>query len=280
MNYNDIPAEYLQAAGAIIVGMTIMTEGGVTPLGYNAQTRHQGPYNPHNIEYYCGGSSGESAVAVASGVIPMSVDWDCGGSIRIPAVMSGVLGLAPTFGRNPFERSNSATNIKAGPLASYMDDITLSYLILGQIYNATATNTIPTTTGGPRRRRKVFSNDLFGEAYLPPPHLTGVNTIIQAVSELSDKNNSYNYTKDTPSTTQLLKGIWLGIFWEHFQHTNPLIYHKCLEVVNFLQSPAIGATIVNITIPFLRELQLSHEIKIMSEFGLAWETKIPTLRLS
>ena len=41
--------------------------------------------------------------------------------------------------------------------------------------------------------------------------------------------------------------------------------------MEFLQSPFIGATIVNITIPYLKEIHLSHGIKILSEFGLVWE---------
>jgi len=280
-NFDDIPAEYLQAAGAIVVGLTIMTEGGVTPLGYNAHARHNGPYNPHHTDYYCGGSSGGSAVAVAAGVTPMSVGWDGGGSIRIPAAMSGVIGLAPTFGRIPFERSNAATNIKAGPLASCMEDIALSYLLLGQVYNTTAQTTTLSDQGRgghpqqrQRRRKKVFYNDLFGEAYLPPPHLTGVNNIIDAIASLtSSQATTASSSQVTPTTVPVLKGIRLGIFWDHFQHTDPLIYQHCLDVVEFLQSPSIGATIVNITIPFLREIQMSHGIKIMSEFGLSWETK-------
>eukprot|EP00751_Fragilariopsis_kerguelensis_P022516 CAMPEP_0170895818 /NCGR_PEP_ID=MMETSP0734-20130129/44313_1 /TAXON_ID=186038 /ORGANISM="Fragilariopsis kerguelensis, Strain L26-C5" /LENGTH=655 /DNA_ID=CAMNT_0011287717 /DNA_START=260 /DNA_END=2222 /DNA_ORIENTATION=- len=275
-NFDDIPAEYLQAAGAIVVGLTIMTEGGVTPLGYNAHARHNGPYNPHHTDYYCGGSSGGSAVAVAAGVTPMSVGWDGGGSIRIPAAMSGVIGLAPTFGRIPFERSNTATNIKAGPLASCMEDIALSYLLLGQVYITNAQTVTPqTSTGGQRRRKKVFYNDLFGEAYLPPPHLIGVNNIIDSIASLksSQATVSASSSQVTPTTVPVLKGIRLGIFWDHFQHTDPLIYQHCLDVVEFLQSPSIGATIVNITIPFLREIQMSHGIKIMSEFGLSWETK-------
>jgi Asp-tRNA(Asn)/Glu-tRNA(Gln) amidotransferase A subunit family amidase len=91
----------LRAAGAIILGGTIMTEGGVTPLGWSAH--FQGPYNVYNFDRYCGGSSSGSAVAVSSGLVPAAIGFDGGGSIRIPASMSGVHGLGVTFGRVPFD---------------------------------------------------------------------------------------------------------------------------------------------------------------------------------
>lgn len=57
-----------RAAGAIILGVTIMTEGGTSPLGYNAH--FQGPSNPYSPhKHYSGGSSSGSAVAVATGLV-------------------------------------------------------------------------------------------------------------------------------------------------------------------------------------------------------------------
>ena len=268
-----------------------MTEGGVTPLGYNAHKIHDGPFNPYSpTKHYCGGSSGGSAVAVSTGLTVMSVGWDGGGSIRIPSAMSGVIGLAPTFGRISFEKSNMSTNIKAGPICSSMIDIALSYLLLGQVYNTTSTTSTTSTTTGRqqdgrrqqrrRRRKKVFYNELFGEAYLPPPHLTGVFVPPSSSSSSSSSSNENKNENDKTLVSSrnqnqkqkpLLDGIRLGIFWDHFQHTEKEVYEKCLQVVEFLQSPFIGATIVNITIPYLKEIHLSHGIKILSEFGLVWE---------
>lgn len=51
----------LREAGAIILGMTIMVEGGVSPLGYNSHWK--GPVSPYSMDRYSGGSSGGSAVA-------------------------------------------------------------------------------------------------------------------------------------------------------------------------------------------------------------------------
>lgn len=89
----------LRAAGAVIIGQTPMTEFGLSPLGGNQHRRM--PRNPHDRTRLAGGSSTGSAVAVATGITPVSLGCDGGGSIRIPAALCGVFGLKPTFGRIP-----------------------------------------------------------------------------------------------------------------------------------------------------------------------------------
>jgi aspartyl-tRNA(Asn)/glutamyl-tRNA(Gln) amidotransferase subunit A len=96
----DAPAvARLRAAGAVIIGQTPMTEFGLSPLGGNPHRRM--PRNPHDRTRLAGGSSTGSAVAVSTGVTPLSLGCDGGGSIRIPAALCGVFGLKPTFGRIP-----------------------------------------------------------------------------------------------------------------------------------------------------------------------------------
>jgi Asp-tRNA(Asn)/Glu-tRNA(Gln) amidotransferase A subunit family amidase len=87
----------LRAAGAVVLGTTMMTEYGMTPLGFNP--KRVMPRNPHAQGHVAGGSSTGSSVAVATGVVPFAFGGDGGGSIRIPSALCGVFGIKPTWGR-------------------------------------------------------------------------------------------------------------------------------------------------------------------------------------
>jgi aspartyl-tRNA(Asn)/glutamyl-tRNA(Gln) amidotransferase subunit A len=94
---DDAPVvERLKRAGAIILGKTNTPE-----FGHKAITDNLlfGPTrNPWNLEYTPGGSSGGAAAAVATGLGPLAVGTDAGGSIRIPASCCAIFGLKPTLG--------------------------------------------------------------------------------------------------------------------------------------------------------------------------------------
>jgi amidase len=87
----------LREAGAIVVGKTAMPEFGAFP--YTESIAHGHTRNPWRTSFSPGGSSGGSAVAVASGMVPVAMGGDGGGSIRIPAACCGLFGLKPQRGR-------------------------------------------------------------------------------------------------------------------------------------------------------------------------------------
>jgi aspartyl-tRNA(Asn)/glutamyl-tRNA(Gln) amidotransferase subunit A len=96
---DDVVVERLRAAGAVVIGKTNTSEFGYGAFGHNAlfaTTR-----NPWNRALTSGGSSAGSAVAVATGMVPLALGSDGGGSVRIPASLCGIFGIKPSWGRVP-----------------------------------------------------------------------------------------------------------------------------------------------------------------------------------
>lgn len=89
----------LREAGAVIVGKTNSPEFGMN--GTTEPTLHGPTRNPHDLTRSPGGSSGGASAAVAAGMVPAAHASDGGGSIRIPAAMTGLIGLKPSRGRVP-----------------------------------------------------------------------------------------------------------------------------------------------------------------------------------
>lgn len=87
----------LRAAGAVVVGKTLMPEFGSYP--YTESAAHGYTRNPRRTGFTPGGSSGGTAAAVASGMVPIGLGGDAGGSIRVPAAFCGLFGLKPQRGR-------------------------------------------------------------------------------------------------------------------------------------------------------------------------------------
>lgn len=87
------------ASGLIIVGKSNTSELGLMP---STEPRAFGPTrNPYDPSLTAGGSSGGTAAAVAARMVPFGDGSDGGGSIRVPAAMTGLFGLKPSRGRVP-----------------------------------------------------------------------------------------------------------------------------------------------------------------------------------
>ena len=120
----------LRAAGALLVGKTNMHEIGINPNGANVT--FGAVKNPYDTNRDPGGSSSGSAAAVSSGLVPIAIGADGGGSIRIPASLCGVVGLKATYGRvSEFGAAPLCWSVAhLGPIATNVEDAALTYSII------------------------------------------------------------------------------------------------------------------------------------------------------
>jgi aspartyl-tRNA(Asn)/glutamyl-tRNA(Gln) amidotransferase subunit A len=138
----------LRSAGAIVLGHAPMTEFGMTPFGFNPKRTM--PRNPHARDRLAGGSSTGPAVAVSTGLVPLAIGGDGGGSIRLPSSLCGVFGLKPTWGR--ISRAGDVlggTVGHVGPLASSTIDLARSLdIVAGRDARDAQTELAPPHEGG------------------------------------------------------------------------------------------------------------------------------------
>ena len=96
---DDVSVERLKDAGAVILGKTNAPEFGYSGVGHNPL--FETTTNPWNTDLTPGGSSAGSGAAVASGMGPLAIGSDGGGSVRIPSSFCGLFGMKASMGRVP-----------------------------------------------------------------------------------------------------------------------------------------------------------------------------------
>lgn len=122
---DELVVERLRASGAVTVGKTNVPEFAAGSHTFN--TLFGRTFNPYDLSRSAGGSSGGSAAAVATGMVPLASGSDMGGSLRNPASFCNVVGLRPTGGRVPEWPSTlpyTALTV-SGPIARTVADAAL-----------------------------------------------------------------------------------------------------------------------------------------------------------
>ncbi len=117
---SDAIVEAVDAAGAVSLGSTAAPE-----FGFPSYTEPMGRppvRNPWDPTLGPGGSSGGAAVAVAAGLLPFAPGSDGGGSVRIPAAATGLVGIKPTRSLVPADRWSLGQLVVNGPIARSVGD--------------------------------------------------------------------------------------------------------------------------------------------------------------
>ena len=182
----------LREAGAVIVGKTLTHEFAYGPTG--DRSLHGAARNPWDASCITGGSSAGSAAAVASGMVPLALGTDTGGSIRIPAALCGAVGFKPSFASVPvegvFPLASSLDHV--GPIANYVEDARLLFEVVAGRVCAPEANPRPLRVGwissgsfGPvdaELDRQVYqaAQQLFGEA------LQDTTELVPLAAEMKD----------------------------------------------------------------------------------------------
>ena len=117
----------VRQGGAIVLGKTNTPEWGAGANTRNAVYGATG--NPFNPDLSSAGSSGGSAVALATGMVPLASGSDMGGSLRNPAAFSGIVGFRPSMGMVASEKRGLGWSHlgTAGPMARNVADLCLLY---------------------------------------------------------------------------------------------------------------------------------------------------------
>jgi amidase len=142
---SDATVEQLQRNGAIPIGKSNVPEWAG---GHTFNPVYGSTANPWNLTRSAGGSSGGSAVALATGMVPLATGNDLGGSLRTPSAFNGVVGLRPGPGIVPrgMRLPPFDTLWVEGPMARCVDDIALM-LDAGAGLHADDPLSLPATPG-------------------------------------------------------------------------------------------------------------------------------------
>lgn len=181
----------LQAAGAIIVGKTNLHE---YAYGTTTENPHFGnTKNPWNRSKIPGGSSGGSSVSIVSGTALGSLGTDTGGSVRIPASLTGHVGLKPTFGlvskSGVFPLATSLDHV--GPMGKTVQDVALLLSVIAG-FDARDEQSVRTSgyqfsLGEPSERLDGLRLGVPRQFFYDRCHTSVLQVVLQTLSKLESR---------------------------------------------------------------------------------------------
>jgi Asp-tRNA(Asn)/Glu-tRNA(Gln) amidotransferase A subunit family amidase len=129
--HDDLGIERLRAAGAVIVGMNTMMGAGKSAWGrYDWTAEARSPWGLNRVP---GWSSSGGAASAAARLVPIAIGSDGGGSTRLPASYSGLVGLHPTRGRVPYVDYHDPLHqltTTIGPLTRHVRDAAIAAQVM------------------------------------------------------------------------------------------------------------------------------------------------------
>ncbi len=263
---NNAPSlQKLIDAGAIIIGKANMHE-----LAFGITSTNLSPFagpvkNPYDTTRIPGGSSGGTAVAIAAGIVTCGLGTDTGGSTRVPAALTGIVGLRPSVGNGGARRRYnddhavvpiSHTRDTVGPMGKTVADVALlDSVITGTVMAA--------------------AEDLSGKRLgVPPSMWSGLDKSLQDVVDAARK-------KLTDAGAVLVDKDIDGLFDLNAKLSFPIALHEPIEdIPAYLKASGIEA----ITLADIAAKIASPDVKgafgaiTADAFGKAYPDAVGTLR--
>ncbi|MBC5768535.1 amidase [Ramlibacter albus] len=189
--HDETAVERARAAGALIVGKTNVPEFALE--GYTANPIFGVTRNPWDTRLTPGGSSGGAVAAVASGIAPLAIGQDGGGSIRRPASHAGLVGLKPTLGEVAREHVLPSLLLDFEVIGPFARTVTDARMLFNVMRNSGHAGLDPASKA-PRRdgsRVKpgmtVLYVERFGDAPLDPQIAASVRAAVKVLEDLGHR---------------------------------------------------------------------------------------------
>jgi len=213
----------MKAAGAIPLARTNLPEMGLRISTDNPLRGRTS--NPWDVTRTAGGSSGGEAASLATGMSPIGLGNDIGGSLRNPAYCCGITSLKSTTGRIPFVTSIPGASqpnsfrlmCVEGPMARSVTDLNIAYRVLAG-WHPKDPFSVPAALEGPRVARKVALVTRMPDATLPAATIAAIH---QAGEQLQAEG--WQVEEVTPPELARVNEIWAHVLGADIRNILPLL---------------------------------------------------------